>query len=402
MNDTTKKSSALFLPSGCLTGDALMLFVSGSLKDTDLTRTQQHVAECPLCEEAADGLRMWLKEQNEISGDKEAGTSELSEKSFLTGEKTTKHSSSPAYKFHSRTDKINERVRQRLNFHKQVESIKHKRRPAKPYAWLAAAAVVVLFIGIFYVVRFQSLFEQQQLAKNEQDVLESPVPNASEYIGLIADSTSAGTNALALKKDRKKGENKADLNTLAVVSDDAEVESENVEIASSAKPPESIPVVAPHSGEASPAEVSDVVITRYEVTRAKKSKSAVNQEVAKESVSAGADRNKAQGKAQQLGVVEDAKEVFLVVEQMPEFPGGDAARVKFLSENIQYPLQAVESGIQGTVYVSFIVDIDGRLDSIKILRGIGGGCDEEALRVVKNMPKWKPGLQGGKLVTDYV
>jgi len=95
---------------------------------------------------------------------------------------------------------------------------------------------------------------------------------------------------------------------------------------------------------------------------------------------------------------EEKKEVFTIVEEMPSFPGGDSERNKFLAENIQYPQQATENGIQGTVYVSFVVDSKGNVTDVKILRGIGGGCDEEALRVVRMMPKWHPGKQNGKQV----
>ncbi|MDD2963343.1 MAG: energy transducer TonB [Bacteroidales bacterium] len=91
-------------------------------------------------------------------------------------------------------------------------------------------------------------------------------------------------------------------------------------------------------------------------------------------------------------------EIFQIVEAMPDFPGGDAARMKFLRDNIKYPQIARESGIQGTVYVTFVVEKDGRVTDIRVLRGIGGGCDEEAVRVIKAMPRWQPGKQRGKPV----
>lgn len=91
-------------------------------------------------------------------------------------------------------------------------------------------------------------------------------------------------------------------------------------------------------------------------------------------------------------------EVFLVVEEQPSFPGGEAARLKFFAKNIVYPQQAKEFDITGIVYVGFIVEPDGSLSNIKVLRGIGGGCDEEALRVVKSMPLWNPGKQLGRPV----
>ncbi|HOI32089.1 MAG: energy transducer TonB [Bacteroidales bacterium] len=86
-------------------------------------------------------------------------------------------------------------------------------------------------------------------------------------------------------------------------------------------------------------------------------------------------------------------EIFLVVEDQPEFPGGEAALMAYFANNIRYPSGARELGIQGTVYVSFVVEPDGSVSQIEVLRGIGGGCDEEAVRVVQNMPLWKPGKQ---------
>ncbi len=95
--------------------------------------------------------------------------------------------------------------------------------------------------------------------------------------------------------------------------------------------------------------------------------------------------------------VEEA-EIFFVVEESPEFPGGEDAMRRFLAENIRYPQMARESGIQGTVFVTFVVEPNGNVSGVRVLRGIGGGCDEEALRVVNLMPKWKPGRQRNRAV----
>jgi protein TonB len=91
-------------------------------------------------------------------------------------------------------------------------------------------------------------------------------------------------------------------------------------------------------------------------------------------------------------------EIFLVVEEQPSFPGGDAARLKYFGESIRYPQEARELNIQGTVYVGFVVEPNGSISNVKLLRGIGGGCDEEALRVVTGMPLWNPGKQRGRPV----
>ncbi len=91
-------------------------------------------------------------------------------------------------------------------------------------------------------------------------------------------------------------------------------------------------------------------------------------------------------------------EIFTVVESMPEFPGGAEQMMIFIAKNIKYPPMARESGIQGRVFVNFVVEPNGSVSNVKVLRGIGGGCDEEAIRVVETMPKWTPGRQRGKAV----
>lgn len=83
---------------------------------------------------------------------------------------------------------------------------------------------------------------------------------------------------------------------------------------------------------------------------------------------------------------------------MPSFPGGEKAMMDYLSKEVRYPEEAREAGIEGTVFVQFVVERDGSIGESKVLRGIGGGCDQEALRVVRSMPKWTPGQQNGKVV----
>jgi len=103
---------------------------------------------------------------------------------------------------------------------------------------------------------------------------------------------------------------------------------------------------------------------------------------------------------EQIEVVEQTKEqeVFMVVEDMPEFPGGDAKMFEYISKNLEYPPLAKENSIQGRVVVQFVVDENGKITNAKILKGIGWGCDEEALKVINSMPRWKPGKQRNKAV----
>ena len=102
-----------------------------------------------------------------------------------------------------------------------------------------------------------------------------------------------------------------------------------------------------------------------------------------------------------LSALEDAPSndsIYQIVDEMPQFPGGEAAMMKFVANNVKYPQEAKDKEIDGRVFVSFVVEKDGSVSNVKVMRGIGGGCDEEAVRVISAMPKWKPGIKDGKPV----
>ena len=94
--------------------------------------------------------------------------------------------------------------------------------------------------------------------------------------------------------------------------------------------------------------------------------------------------------------------VVSVIDVFPKYPGGDDARLWFLRKNVRYPETAMKSSIQGVVIVIFIIETDGSLSNIDVTKSIGGGCDEEAVRVVKLMPKWEPARRNGKAVRVVV
>ena len=95
---------------------------------------------------------------------------------------------------------------------------------------------------------------------------------------------------------------------------------------------------------------------------------------------------------------ETAEDVILFAETQPSFPDGLDAFYRYVSQAVNYPPSAIRRGISGKVYVEFVVDKDGSLSNLNVVKGIGGGCDEEALRVIKNSPSWNPGKQRGKPV----
>lgn len=95
---------------------------------------------------------------------------------------------------------------------------------------------------------------------------------------------------------------------------------------------------------------------------------------------------------------EEEAEVFFIVENMPEFPGGDVALRTYIAQNVKYPEIAKENGLSGKVFVQFVINQKGEVENVKIARGVDPALDKEAIRVVQGLPKWKPGSQRGKPV----
>lgn len=97
-------------------------------------------------------------------------------------------------------------------------------------------------------------------------------------------------------------------------------------------------------------------------------------------------------------LVEEKEEIYVYVPKMPEFIGGQKKFIAYLSNNLEYPAEAERNQVEGKVYVEFYVDKDGSIKDIKILKSLGYGCDEAAIKVIKNSPKWNPGMKDGKPV----
>ncbi len=95
---------------------------------------------------------------------------------------------------------------------------------------------------------------------------------------------------------------------------------------------------------------------------------------------------------------EAADEIVIFVETQPSFPGGIDEFYRYLGQTVEYPKQAIRRGVSGKVFVEFVVDKDGSLSQLRVAKGIGAGCDEEALRVIRNSPRWNPGKQRGRAV----
>ena len=372
MNDIRKQSSALFTPSGCLTSEALIHFVNGSLAGADQQKANNHIQSCPLCADAADGLRMWLQD-SALQQSAASGTPAIAETSQGKAETLPVDIGGTASTelFSERINALNIKIKQRVQAQKREEESNTRSTIQKPLTWLAAAASILLFITAGYVLWMQDKDENAMMAKQQRENTPATVTAYGEM-----SSPPPAQVILTVKYTGKKG---AHLPPVVTIDHDRTpapvVVGTNIARGSS-------PVEEPEYAETKPGPESELYREEYGKHRSVRNTAVKN----------------IGGAARKPDAEEEANAVFMNVQEMPSFPGGDAARKKYLARNMRYPSQAAEEGIQGTVYVSFVVKTNGSLSDIKIIKGIGGGCDQEALRVVKKMPSWNPGYQNGRKV----
>jgi TonB family protein len=370
MNNKDQSDNNFFTPSGCLTAEALERQARGLLHDEQV---DAHLASCELCSDSLEGVKMWLSQEL-------INTPLFS----LTHHETLTTSNLKLSHFHGFSEKVtglNTRI------HERIEEHRHRRTSTKPkiltyvQVWIIAAACLVLFLGIYYVFMLQpDLREKTMAVKQAEKEMnpESPISDSSEINNTIHQNKGL-TGVTGTKELSKPGSSPQVLQfTAPIINNDLDV-----------------------SDLASPGYENSIT---QEEEASKQAEITINREAIADSITQLPDKGRVAGivsgkmeKKLAQGEVEESA-VFSVVEEVPSFPGGEQALKKFLSDNIQYPLLAKENGIQGTVYASFLVDKNGRIGNIKIIRGIGGGCDEEALRVLKKMPDWIPGKQNGKSV----
>lgn len=371
-NDPTDKS--LFTSSGCLTAESLEGFALDRLTGPDRLLVQDHIDHCEFCKDSVEGLSLWLSQQEKKEGS-------------LVSPAARPTSTYEAGNYTERINKINERLHGRVLVHKETASVRKMRKMPGPYRWIALAASIILFLGIYYVIQMRPLRKDHlALTSKESQIIADSLKQTAETI--------ATTNQTAVQPEKLPQLNRAHSNTISTENDDSEslVVSENIElndydIVTENKQPDEIrtPVIA-REKETTPEQVKEEIAANESIRTEKKVVDL--REMSAPSVS----------KTKTAAISQDEETVLMVVEEMPEFKGGIAAMHKFILETIQYPENAKESGIQGMVYISFIVETNGMITNSKVLRGIGGGCDEEAQRVISMMPPWIPGKQRGKPV----
>lgn len=377
-------TNGLFTASGCLTTDALEKLASGALPPAEVKQANVHLAGCGLCSDALDGIRTWQK-QNQVSV--------YIDNAANTRARAAKPKSQNT--FGNKVNHINERLHDRVKFHRETTTMKQRKRIGPVPAWLAVAASVVLFAGVYLILQ------------QNRPVKENVAVNQAEYDEMVVLPSNPDSlvkrEAPAVIAENKPQSGKRDIPSPRVVNgvvtfskDDMVVMEQETDNEHKTGIAEDAPATVPGNigGIDNQLADSDKVAEKTLATE-QTDKSLAQPATAARSgrgVVAAAPKSSAQEEQ-----YEEA-EVFTVVEQSPEFPGGAYKLNRYLTEKLQYPAEAKENSISGTVYVQFVIDKKGQISDAKVLRGIGSGCDEEALRVIKAMPRWKPGMQHGKPV----
>lgn len=392
MNQTPENK--LFTPSGCFSAEGLSLFSNGLLSAEEMVMAEAHLKSCELCRLALEGFQTsnpveFEADLNELLAGFEMSPKPLSEEMVLPhaaafeGPRFPRLSQEEMRQFSREILQKAEKAAAAPAALDNIETPKGNTFYKRHFTSLIAAAVMLLlaiagwqlYIGLFRQKEQNIVAQVQKENKAEPETiaLDAPLAISPQEKAPIVEKKPA----VALKYQQPVIVE--DNETTGGVVNDLMVEMPEPEIV--AEKAEPLPPSA-QSAAVSIEESSLLPQARSEAVN-----TGLKQENRKDTALEGAEMEE---------VAEN--ELFTVVEVMPEFPGGQEALQKFLAENLKYPEEGLKSSFSGTVYASFEVDTNGRVINPKILQGIGKAFDDEVLRVIGLMPKWKPGLQRSKPV----
>lgn len=362
--------SYLFTGSGCLSEEALQDYIRGRLSEEEQEAVAQHLADCPLCADALEGMEEMKEEDSDIA------YSASSPEAYSLAENT-----SPYREGASRTSRLNARLRSHFNY----DPYRRRTTPRGPSLrniLIPAAASIIMLAGIIgYFHYFSPEVEEYAMVEKEKA---PPLPENKEKAEVSMKQAKEQTDDEKMIGGLASGE--ADKEKNRNTSEDLPA---TTSIDETAKIPEGeIPEKA--SGKkAEPILMEEIIPEEaIELTEAEAVMDAEEEAVPVATRQSMARKGKSN---------EKDEAIFLVVENMPEFPGGSDSLSLFLDRHLRYP-EVTENKNGGKVYTSFTVSKKGKIRDIRILRGIGKEFDEEVIRVLKLMPDWKPGTQRGKAV----
>lgn len=353
-----KSTYQLFTRSGCLTPEGMALFADNKLSRREMDLVNKHLEECELCSLAMEGFMLYPQEQfdEDLQDIKKGFSSKQAVQPVVYAKKLIPE---PSVSLHA-MDRITPQPE---------EKIPEIRHTGKFRTILVAAAFILLFTvaGWFLILLYEIIRPQKQadlavITKTEKSTAPA---RPSDYPSIAQESVEATQEAETSHPPLPPPA--ASARAVPIVQHDKEKEAVKT-----------VPEMAAHENiQAKAAAGERQIYADAQAVEDDGKDALLPEEIMEEEAEAG---------------------IFMVVEEAPVFPGGEEALRKFLKDNIRYPQQALDASLQGTVFVTFVVEQDGSIGNARVLRGIGKGCDEEALRVVKMMPAWKPGTQRGKPV----
>jgi TonB family protein len=420
------RNNTLFTPSGCLTEKGLSMFTNGQLTEEETTSVKSHLQTCELCSLAAEGY---------LIADPEAFSEDVSflnsgfvrislneekiQEHTLPDEKRIEGSVSPV-NYHKAIKPVAEGLNAKATSpenhpseHGAIPASFRNTKTAFPrYQYRLLAAIILLLVGFGSLLLYLQL-KHSTIKNNTAVVIEKSdtvpsglhttdplaekklVSEKKEQSGLSSAKETNSGKVITIINDRKTTTpGYADQTMVGLIERSSLAYREENGIAPTQGMPRAATPDAPQGIVNKKLPVIDVE-NEFEIM----STAAGTQDT--EATPVSMDEKASRGS--NMKTITDNNEIteaeiFTVVEESPHYPGGGEMMNKFLQENIQYPKAALEASIQGTVYMTFVVEKDGSITDVHVLRGIGGGCDEEATRVIKRMPKWIPGKQRGKPV----
>jgi protein TonB len=355
--------NSFFTLSGCLSPEGIKRYIEGKHTPEETRLLDDHIASCELCSDAVSGFKQY---QNP-----ETAMSEVME--------------------------LNRQLQNR--FH----AVRNKKSRERTMVTLfSMAATVILLVGLFYLLRQREFYKERIIAENIADThdIQTRKPIAHTAGTGLKSSAQPEKSPLIAKEEKRRvpdlSEKKlADVKNLR--EEAPVVILERVEISEEAKT----------EAEALPPEKNQEDVTTILQSRAN-GKEEKRQKIAMRTESASPAGQKSAFPIQDSTLVEPeeadhpvetAEEIYNIVEENPKFRGGDISRFsEYVNKNIVYPPEAAKSGTGGKVMVSFVIDENGKLTDVKIIRSAGSLFDQEALRVITSSPAWNAGKQGGKPV----
>jgi len=332
-------------PNRCIPRSTLISYIKGELGNLEMNAVEQHLVACPMCSDELEGL-MLLNNPSDI-------------------------------------DEISDRLNLAIDEKAKKPKLKITLTPFR------IAAAIALLIGFASIIYFTSTLETQRedlaISMSEQQEKEQTagVDTMDEFATQAESTATSEFEAIEKPARVSKEESPKYSNKEKATSQDSK--RENTASGASAKKQGSSAPPPPATSQTFSSvlfeeDVVDDDIELFEISS--------NKEIVIEDMAFIADEEEV-----------EEEQVFIVVEQMPTFMAeGYKDFREYIAKNIRYPEEAAQNGIQGKVYVQFIVEPDGTLSNIKVIRGLAPSIDEEAIRVVKSSPKWQPGCQREKPV----